>query len=78
MFAKLKNLETFFIVNSYLVVLCGFISLLVSGTFTIVETILFFAIFIFAWGLENSRWQISERVGTFLIVFTIPLFYLGW
>lgn len=78
MFAKLKNLETFFRFISYFVVLCGFISLSISGTFTIFETIIFLALYSFALFLENSNWQISERIGTFLIVLAIPLFYVGW
>lgn len=78
MLNKLKNLETFFRVISYFVVLCGFASLLISGTFTIFEAILFLVLFISAWFLENSRWQVSERIGTILIVLAMPLFYVGW
>ncbi|MBX7053577.1 MAG: DUF3488 and transglutaminase-like domain-containing protein [Pyrinomonadaceae bacterium] len=72
------NLERFFSLISYSVVLCGFLSLWVSGTFGIVSTALFLIVVAAAWLIENSKWQISERVGTVLIVLAMPAFYLGW
>ncbi|MGI8786928.1 MAG: transglutaminase TgpA family protein, partial [Pyrinomonadaceae bacterium] len=30
-----------------------------------------------AWFLENSRWQISERIGTLSIFVVVPIFYIG-
>ncbi|MEP7038283.1 MAG: DUF3488 and transglutaminase-like domain-containing protein [Acidobacteriota bacterium] len=73
-----KNFEIFFKTISYLVVLCGFISLWISGGFGIIITSLFLTVMIGAWFLENSKWQISERFGTILIVLIVPLFYFGW
>ena len=70
--------ETFFRLISYLAVFCGFLSLWVSGTFGIVGTVLFIALMVGAWQLEGSRWQISERAGTALIVLSLPAFYLIW
>ncbi len=78
MFSKIRNIETIFQILSYLTVLCGFISLIISGTFSILIISLFIFVIILAWFLESSRWQISERLGTFLIVLAIPAFYLGW
>ena len=78
MISALKNFEIFFKTISYLVVLCGFISLWISGGFGIIVTSLFLTVIIGAWFLENSKWQISERSGTFLIVLIVPLFYFGW
>ncbi len=72
------NFEKFFRLVSYAAVFCGFISLWVSGTFGIVGTGLFVAVMIAAWFLEGSRWQISERLGTALIVLALPLFYFAW
>ena len=63
---------------SYLTVFCGFLSLWVSGTFGLIETGLFVAVMIAAWLLEGSRWQISERLGTVLIVLALPVYtFLG-
>jgi len=78
MFSKIRNIESIFQILSYLTVLCGFISLVISGTFSILIISLFVFVIILSWFLEGSRWQISERLGTFLIVLAIPVFYLGW
>lgn len=75
---KSKNFEFYFRLLSYLTVLSGFIPIWISGTFGILGTSLFIAVLVSAWFLENSKWQISERLGTFLIVLALPLFYLGW
>lgn len=72
------SFEKFFRLVSYAAVFCGFFSLWVSGTFGILGTGLFVAVMIVAWLLEGSRWQISERLGTVLIVLALPLFYLAW
>ncbi|MEO6051361.1 MAG: transglutaminaseTgpA domain-containing protein [Pyrinomonadaceae bacterium] len=42
------------------------------------RTSLFIAVMFAAWFLEGSRWQISEKVGTALIVLALPVFYLFW
>lgn len=78
MLSKLNNFDLFFRVLSYLAVLCGFLSLWISGTFGIVITLIFLAIFAIAWFLEESRWQLSEKLGTVLVVLALPLFYIGW
>jgi hypothetical protein len=72
------NLERFFNGISYAVVFCGFISLWVSGTFGVVSTLLFLSVFVLAGLTEGSKWQVSERAGTVLIVLALPAFYLGW
>ena len=72
------NFEKFFRLVSYAAVFCGFLSLWVSGTFGIVGTGLFVAVMIAAWRLEESRWQISEKLGTALIVLALPAYFLAW
>src|SRR5260221_13924209 len=72
------SFEKFFRIVSYSAVFCGFFSLWVSDTFGILGTALFVAVMIAAWLLEGSRWQISERLGTALIVLALPLFYFAW
>ena len=72
------NFEKFFRLVSYTAVLCGFFSLWVSGTFGIVGTGLFVAVLVTGWFLEDSRWQISEKLGTTLIVLALPAYYLAW
>src|SRR5215204_5618274 len=72
------NFDKFFQALSYLVVLCGFASLWVSGSFGILITFSFIGSVISAWYLEDTKWQLSERVGTALIFVIVPLFYVAW
>lgn len=70
--------EQFFRIVSYATVFCGFLSLWISGTFGPVATLLFIAVFAAAWLLEDSRYQIGEKLGTGLIVLALPIFYGLW
>ena len=72
------SFEKFFRLISYAAVFCGFLSLAVSGTFSLLGTTLFVAVIVASWRLEDSRWQISERLGTALIVLALPVFYFLW
>ena len=72
------NFETFFRSISYAAVFCGFLALWVSGTFGLIGTGLFLSVIVVAWFIEGSRWQISERVGTVLIVLALPAYYLAF
>ncbi len=72
------NFDTFFKLISYAVVFCGFFALFVSGSVGIFLTVLFISVLISAWFLENSKWQISERIGTVLIFTIVPFFYVDW
>ncbi len=72
------SFEKFFRLISYAAVFFGFLALWVSGTFGLIATILFVAVIASAWFLEDSRWQISERWGTALIVLALPFFYVAY
>ncbi len=72
------NFERFFKFISYAVVFCGFLTLWVSGSLGFTITFLFISTLISAAFLENTRWQLSERLGTALIFVIVPLFYVGW
>ena len=72
------SIERTFRVLSYAAVLCGFLSLWVTGTFGLIGTGLFLGLTILAWRLEDTRWQVTERIGTALIVFALPAYYLLW
>ena len=53
-------------------------SLWVSGTFGPLITVGFIGLLAAGWLAEGTRWQLNERLGTILIVLSLPLFYLGW
>lgn len=63
---------------SYAAVLCGFISLWISGTFGIVGVVLFGSVTALSYFLEGTKWQMSERVGTVLTVLALPAYYFLW
>ena len=72
------SFEKFFRLTSYLAVFCGFLSLWISGAVGMVGSVAFVAVLIAAWFLEDTKWRITERIGTTLIVLTLPLFYWLW
>ncbi len=78
MIKKFQNFETYFRAISYLVAFCGVLSLFLSGGIGIIIFSLFILLIITAWNLEDTKWQISEKAGVFLIILVIPLFYLDW
>ncbi len=71
------NFDRFFKLISYAVIFSGFFSLFVSGGVGAISTVLFVSVLIAAWFLEDSRWQISERLGTVSVFIVVPLFYIG-
>ena len=72
------NFETFFRLISYATVFCGFLSLWVSGSFGVIVPAIFLSVMLASWFLEDTRWQISEKVGTGLIVLALPAFIIAW
>jgi hypothetical protein len=72
------NFDKFFRLISYLCVVCGFLTLLISGGVGIASSFLFLSVIISAWFLEDTRWQISEKLGTASIFIIVPLFYIDW
>ncbi len=75
---EIKNFEAFFKAISYGVALCGFLSLVISGSVGVLISALFLFVIVSAWFLEDTSWQISDKIGVALIFFVVPLFYLDW
>lgn len=67
--------ERLFHILSYLTVLGGFLSLWISGVFGMIGTLIFLVAFFGGWFLEQTKWQISERIGTALIVLALPAYF---
>jgi hypothetical protein len=74
----IQSFEHYFQAISYMVALCGLFSLFFSGGIGVFILSLFILITVLAWFIEDSKWQISERMGVVLIITVIPLFYLDW
>ncbi|MDQ3633129.1 MAG: DUF3488 and transglutaminase-like domain-containing protein [Acidobacteriota bacterium] len=78
MIKKFQNFEYYFRAISYLVAFCGVLSLFFSGGVGIIIFSLFILLTVTAWFLEDTNWQISEKMGVILIILVIPFFYLDW
>lgn len=52
--------------------------LAVSGGIGVALFAAFILLLIISWKLEDTKWQISERVGLVIVIFSLPLFYLDW
>jgi protein-glutamine gamma-glutamyltransferase len=72
------NLETYFKLTSYAVVACGGVALFVAGGLNSIIFIIFCFALIAFYFLENTKWQISEKMGLLVIVLAMPLFYFNW
>lgn len=72
------NFNTYFKLTSYAVVACGALTLLISDGISLLIAVIYATALIAAWYFENSRWQISEKLGLIFIVLALPLFYLDW
>ena len=72
------NFEKLFRILSYATVFCGFFALWIAGAFEIAGAIIFIGTMAAAWFIEESKFQISERVGTLLIVLAVPIYYGLW
>lgn len=72
------SFSSYFRISSYAMLGCATLMLLVSGGIGVALFAAFVALLIVAWKLENTKWQISERVGLVVVIFSLPLFYLDW
>jgi transglutaminase-like putative cysteine protease len=59
-------------------VVCGLSALVISGGVGPVFTLVYAALLVVSWKLENTTWQISERLGTALVILVVPGFYTAW
>ncbi|HEX8195147.1 MAG TPA: DUF3488 and transglutaminase-like domain-containing protein [Pyrinomonadaceae bacterium] len=72
------NFDTYFKLSSYAVVICGALALFVSDGIGLIVTLAFILALFFAFRFEDTRWQLSERLGLVLTIFSLPLFYFDW
>src|SRR6185503_9797845 len=70
--------ESYFRAASYATVLTAALALLVAGGVGLWLALAFVVGAAVAWKLEGSRWQLSEKVALFVILASLPFFYLDW
>jgi len=54
------------------------LALVLAGGLTYALALLFLVVMIVSWFLEDTRWQVPERIGLVIVLLSIPLFYLDW
>lgn len=54
------------------------LALVLAGGLSYGLALVFFIVMIASWLLEDTRWQLPERVGLGIVLLSIPLFYLDW
>ena len=69
---------TYFRTISYLMIAVAMLALVLAGGLSYSLALVFVAVMIVAWIIEDSKWQLPERIGLGIVLLSIPLFYLDW
>ncbi|MDT7806449.1 MAG: hypothetical protein QOJ70_262 [Acidobacteriota bacterium] len=72
------SFESYFRACSYAMIACGVLALAVSGGVGVVLAAAFAVVLAVSWRLTETRWQLSERAGMFVVLLALPAFYLDW
>ena len=70
--------ETYFKASSYAMIGCAMLALMLAGGLHPGLGLAFVTVGVFAWKAEDTKWQLSERVGLVIVLLSIPLFFLDW
>src|SRR5678816_30067 len=72
------SFKTYFRTFSYATIAVASLTLTLAGGLHILLALLLWFLMVAAWKLEDTRWQISERVGLVVVLLSIPLFFIDW
>lgn len=72
------SLDAYFRAFSYAMIACATLALTLAGGLPIALSLAFWVLLIFAWKLEGTKWQLSERTVLIVVVLSVPLFFLDW
>ena len=70
--------SSYFRLTSYATIAAAALALYVAGGVGVGLLSLFALVMIVAFKLEDTRWQLSEKLALGVILFSIPFFYLDW
>ncbi|HKG45582.1 MAG TPA: DUF3488 and transglutaminase-like domain-containing protein [Pyrinomonadaceae bacterium] len=69
---------TYFRAFSYAMIAVAMLALVLAGGLSAGLALVFFAVMVGSWLLENTKWQLPERYGLGIVLLSIPLFYADW
>src|SRR6266516_3002130 len=72
------SFKTCFRTFSYATIAVATLTLVLAGGLSITLAVLLWLLMTVAWRLEDTRWQLSERVGLVVVLLSIPLFFIDW
>jgi len=72
------NFSTYFRLTSYATIAAAALSVFVAGGVGVWLGLAFAVVMVVAWQLEDTRWQLTERIALIIILISIPIFYLDW
>jgi transglutaminase-like putative cysteine protease len=72
------SFNTYFRLASYATIAAAAVALFVAGGIGVWLAAAFAIVLAVAWKCEGTHWQLSERAALFIIVISLPLFYLDW
>src|SRR5205807_454038 len=70
--------NTYFRLTSYATIAAAALALFVAGGVGAWLAAAFALVIIFAFKLEGTRWQMTERLALVVILSSIPVFYFDW
>lgn len=72
------SFSTYFRLTSYATIAAAALSLVVAGGVGVWLAAAFAAVMLAAWKLEDTRWQLTERLALIVILASLPFFYFDW
>src|SRR5689334_6027399 len=70
--------STYFRLVSYATIAAAALALLVAGGVSMWLAGSFTVVMLVAWKLEQTRWQLTERLALIVILLSLPIFYVDW
>lgn len=72
------SFTTYFKASSYAMIAVAMMALVFAGGLHVTLAIAFSVVMVVAWKIEDTAWQLSERIGLVLVLVSLPVFYLDW
>src|SRR6266404_5954340 len=72
------SFTSYFRLTSYATIAAAALALFISGGVGAWLAGAFAVVLIAAWKLEDTRWQLTERIALIVILVSLPFFYFDW